>query len=203
MKARKVSKQSYVRSTYHVYSSFTRRVSALESKLEQDYFNLLNFERDALFVAQPESVEYKHGAHIRRYTPDFEVTKQDGPIFVDEVKFVEDTLPDDFQEKCYLLTRFFAREDKVFRVMTEQQIRVGEREQNLRFLQPALRSDPPHDEFLAFIQKLSIRKATIADIASLLQEQGLRPCLIRRAVAHRLFRCDLTQPWGPGLQLSW
>ncbi|MAY43503.1 MULTISPECIES: TnsA endonuclease N-terminal domain-containing protein [unclassified Neptuniibacter] len=203
MKARKVSKQSYVRSTYHVYSSFTRRVSALESKLEQDYFNLLNFERDAIFVAQPESVRYKHGAKLRRYTPDFEVTMQDGPVFVDEVKFSEETLSDYFQEKCYLLTRFFAREDKVFRVVTEKQIRVGKREQNLRFLQPALRSEQPHDEFLAFTKKLPIRTATISQIADLLQEHKFRPCLIRRAVAHRLFRCDLTQPWEPSLQLSW
>jgi len=203
MNARKVSKQCYVRSTFHVYSDFMRRVSALESKLEQDYFNLLNFERRVMFVAQPESIRYRHGDNLRRYTADFEIVHDDGTTYVDEIKFEDQTLSERFQEKCLLLTRFFENQDKTFRVLTERDIRIGTRAENLRFLQPALRSKAPVEEFLAFTEKLPFRTASIDEISSHIEQQAFKPCLIRRATAHRLFECDLTQPWEPSLQLSW
>lgn len=201
-KSRRVVKQSPVRGTHYVYSEHFNVVAALESELELDYFNLLNFERKATSIQiQPTSIFYMVANKQRRYTPDFQVV-EDGVCYVDEIKYESDTHSFEFQRKAYRLSVLFEQQHKVFRVVTEKDIRIGERAKNLRYLSPALRLPPPLDEFTRFCASTNTHEMPLAELQQCLKPLGIKPCFTRRAIAHQLLRCDLTQPW-PSLIVSW
>ncbi|WP_417227902.1 TnsA endonuclease N-terminal domain-containing protein [Amphritea sp.] len=202
MKDRKVGKQSYVKSTHYGFSELTQCAHALESQLEVDYFNLLNFERSAIgFNAQPFSIYYTINGKERRYTPDFEVEMVEA-VYVDEIKYVEDTLEPAFIDKVYVLTEYFKKKNKTFRVITETDIRLGERAENLRYLQRAVQQVPPTQEILGFLDSLSYQECTVSEFQQALQQAGQDPNLCGRAVAHKLINADLTQKWTD-IVLSW
>ncbi len=203
-KSRRVAKQSPVRSTYYVYSDFTDQVAALESELEVDYFNLLNFERTAsTFIAQPGSVFYDTPNGQRRYSPDFRVVK-DGVIYIVEIKEVREIRNNQrLADKFRILKKYFRQRDQVFIVITDEDIRIGDRHHNLNYLNPVLRHPSPISEMEELRKALpQVSTANILELQDRLRELGLNPGLCRRAIAHKLMDCDLTQPWE-SLQLSW
>lgn len=182
-KPRRVVKQSPVRGTQYVYSGHFQTVAALESELELDYYNLLNFERKAEHILiQPPSVYYIVGGKKRRYTPDFE-SIEDGCCYVDEVKYAVDTLSPEFQQKVHRLTVFFRNQGKIFRVITENDIRVGDRAKNLRYLSPALRLPPPIDDFNRLLALMKERQLPCWSFSSgwptWVQTQAFRDVLSR------------------------
>lgn len=201
-KSRRVVKQSPVRATQYVYSEHFQTVAALESELELDYYNLLNFQRKAEYIQiQPPSIFYTVGGKKRRYTPDFELI-EDGNFYVDEVKYVADTLSPEFQRKAYRLSAFFRAQGKIFRVITENDIRVGKRAKNLQYLSPALRLPPPLDDFNRLCNSIQERQLPLIELQKLLVPLGIDASFPRRAIAHQLLKCDLTQAW-PSLHVRW
>lgn len=201
-KQRKVAKQSYVRATYSGYSALTRRVYAFESRLELDYFNFLNFDgRQSYFDVQPFSIRYLIKDKMRRYTPDFLVLF-DGTTYIVEIKPLKDTLTAAFKYKAQVLTDYFAEREQVFCVLTEQDIRMGERATNLQYLLAGLRQPAPTESISAFINTLSSRSMTVREFQQALRDSGNNPDLCRKAVVHRLIQANLALPWGD-VVLSW
>lgn len=205
-KSRRVAKQSPVRGTYYVYSDYTDQVAALESEIEVDYFNLLNFERTASsFIAQPGSEYYQTPGGERCYSPDFRVVR-DGVIYVVEIKDVREIrgkMEKELAKKFLLLKKFFRQKGQVFIVLTDEDIRIGERHHNLNYLNPVLRHPPPISEMEELRKALpQLSTSHIFELQDRLRDLGLDPGLCRRAIAHKLMHCDLTQPWDD-LQLSW
>lgn len=202
MKDRKLTKQSPIRPSFLAYSNRFQRACALESHIERDYFNWLHFENTATDVqTQPFSIHYQHGKSRRRYTPDFLVVEDDQQ-YVDEIKAYKHTLSEAFQAKKRRLTHLFGKDGRIFRVITERDLRIGHRAQNLRFLQPALRRPAPVDGMKQLMNRCPVQAVRLAELQHKLPSFGLEPCFLRRAIAHKLIRCDLTQPW-PCLELSW
>ncbi|WP_278350578.1 TnsA endonuclease N-terminal domain-containing protein [Marinobacter nauticus] len=202
MKQRELAKQSPIRSSYLSYSARYNRVFAVESTLELDYLNLVRFERKADRVeSQPFSIQYHLARRPRRYTPDFLVV-ENGIEYVDEIKTVKAANQPEFCEKASKLTRYFAERDQVFRVLTEDDIRIGHRAQNIRFLVPVLDTPPPDADFETFVNATESRSASMTELSELLRRLNVSPLFIRCAIAHRFLRCDLTKPWA-ALELSW
>lgn len=203
-KSRRVAKQSPVRGTYYVYSDYTDQVAALESEIEVDYFNLLNFERTATtFIAQPGSVYYETPRGERCYSPDFRVVS-DGVTYVVEIKDIREIRSNKkLADKFRILKKYFRQRDQVFVVLTDEDIRIGERHHNLNYLNPVLRHPPPISEMEELRKALpQLSTSHIFELQDRLRDLGLDPGLCRRAIAHKLMHCDLTQPWD-SLQLSW
>jgi hypothetical protein len=202
MKQRELAKQSPIRSSYLSYSAHYDRVFAVESTLELDYLNLVRFERKADRVeSQPFSIQYHLRKRPRRYTPDFLVV-EGGIEYVDEIKTAKAANQPEFCHKASKLTRYFAERGQVFRVLTENDIRLGHRARNIRFLVPVLDSPPPIKEFEALLNATSARNASMSGLREYLSYLDIEPSFIRRAIAHRLISCDLTKPWSE-LELHW
>lgn len=202
MKQRELAKQSPIRSSYLSFSAHYDRVFALESTLELDYLNLVRFERSADTVeSQPFSIQFYLKRRPRRYTPDFLVV-EGGVEYVDEIKTVKAANQPEFCHKASKLTRYFAERGQVFRVFTENDIRIGHRAKNIRFLVPVLDTAPPMKELGTLLNASSARSASMAGLREYVSYLNIEPSFIRRAVAHRLISCDLTKPWSE-LELHW
>jgi hypothetical protein len=202
MENRKLAKQSPYRNSYMSRSTKTNCALAFESALERDYFHLLEFdERVSFFEAQHETTHYQLGEKEARYTPDFFVVR-DGVAFVDEVKPFYKTLDPEFQRTVRRFTKLFLDKGFHYRVITEKEIYSGERHHNLRFLHPKLGDAPPHQEFEQLCQALTERQFVVSELQEILPLHGLSPCLVSRAVAHRLMQADLTNHW-PSIVARW
>ncbi|WP_341939647.1 hypothetical protein [Marinimicrobium sp. C2-29] len=203
MKPRKQVRQSPVRSTGIGYSHRYRVAAIFESELEKDYFFWKCFEDrtyDYLRM-QPEPLIYKVGGRDRRYTPDAELSEL-GHVFVDEVKYWATSQRAKNLDKFNRIASLYEDEGKTFRMVTERDIRVGYRATNLRYLAPAWAHRSPQEEMERVQKLLPYRDAPIDKFLSDLTRNGFHPCLARRAIAHKLIRCDITLPWNR-LYLTW
>lgn len=202
MENRKLVKQSPVRSSYFGYSTKATSVMAFESTLEEDYYHLLEFDESVqYFRPQPFTQPYLIGQKRHVYTPDFQVV-QDGVAYLDEVKPFRNTLCPEFKRKVRRLTKLFSDDGFHFRVITEREIHLNHRHHNLRYLRPNLGFSAPLEEFERLREALPFRQSTVLALQEMLPGLGLSPCLVGRAVAHRLMQADLTQPW-PDVVVSW
>ncbi|PXX93234.1 hypothetical protein DIT71_00030 [Marinobacter vulgaris] len=202
MKQRELAKQSPIRSSYLSYSAHYDRVFAVESTLELDYLNLVRFERKADRVeSQPFSIQFHLRRRPRRYTPDFLVV-EGGVEYVDEIKTAKAANQPEFCHKASKLTRYFAERGQVFRIFTENDIRIGYRAQNIRFLAPVLDTSTPMKELATLLNASSARSASMSGLREYVSYLEIEPSFVRRAVAHRLISCDLTKPWSE-LELHW
>ena len=196
MQQRELVKQSPIRSSYLTHSAHFGRVFAVESTLELDYLNLLRFEKTAESVAsQPFSVRFHLAGRPRRYTPDFLVVEQ-GVEYVVEVKTRSAANKPEFYQKAQKLSGFFKERGQVFRVLTEDDIRPGNRAQNIRFLTPVLDAPAPLGEYQALLNATDKRSASMPELHKLIEALAMDPSFIRRAVAHQLLQCDLTKHWA-------
>jgi len=195
MKSREQKRQSPVRSSYVSGSLRYGRVFAIESALELDYLNLIRFQRQAeIIVSQPAHIEFVLDGRPRRYTPDFLVV-EDGVRYIDEIKPQSAADKPEFRAKAEKLTEIYAARGEVFRVFTENHIRVGHRAANLRFVAPVLDTDPPVEDFELLLDATTSRTASLRGLSDFLEVLDIHPSFVRRAVAHQFIRCDLTQPW--------
>lgn len=194
--------QSYVLTTHYTFSCKNNRAAVMESQIEDDYFNYLEFADSVIsFESQPQSEYYSFKGKTCRYTPDFEVKTKEY-ISVVEIKDSKTAATPKFQEKKAFLKHYFARKGKFFVVVTEKDIRIGKRAENLRFLQPALNDSPPLDDFEKVKKLVPSGRINMPALMRLLQSNGMNLTFPRRAVAHKLILCDLTHPWGK-MDLYW
>ena len=141
---RKQVKQRFIGNTTFAYSKFLKRVAVLESSLERDYYRwrvfFLNKGED--FITQPEPIEHHFHGKPTRYTPDGALHVPDF-VYKEEVKYFEVTLKPAFIEKVEYLTQLYMQRNEVFRVLTEKDIRVGYRADNIGQLFPCLNHPAP------------------------------------------------------------
>jgi hypothetical protein len=206
MKARIQAKQSFVRNTRIGFSNTHRKAGIFDSSLERDYFEWKRFElpADSGFMMQPVHTEYIDiNGILQRYTPDAEYSVD--PInYIDEVKYVKDALIPVNQVKHSLLAKHYIAEDEnnVFRVVTEEDIRVGHRVDNIRQLNASTLHEPPLDLFNELVKGIAWKRLHISLLQEASNKKKLPLWLVKRCIAHKLFTCDLTQHWS-NLVLSW
>ncbi len=204
MNNRVQARQSPIRATTVAYSHQHGFSAYLESDLEVDYFNLRSHEDDCVyFKMQPEPIFYFQTTQKQyRYTPDAECIDSNGLFYVDEVKYQAEAEKEKNKLKFSFIEKIYAEQGKFFRVVTEKQIRQGKRAENLRFLAPTWALPSPVEELSLFLEKLKYYSAPIQRLGAEMLKDNQAPCLIRRALGHRLLKCDITQPWTE-LYLSW
>lgn len=206
MKARIQAKQSFVRNTRIGFSNTHRKAAIFDSDLERDYFEWKRFElpADSGFMMQPGHTEYEDiNGNLQRYTPDAEYSVG-LTNYKDEVKYVKDALVPVIQVKHQLLKAHYKAEDEnnVFRVVTEEDIRVGHRIDNIRQLYPSTLHEPPQALFNQLVHGLKWKRLNIKVLQETASKKRLPIWLVKRCIAHKLFECDLTQDWS-SLVLSW
>ena len=206
MKARTQAKQSFVRNTRIGFSNTHRKAAIFDSDLERDYFEWKRFElpADSGFMMQPEHTEYRDfNGNLQRYTPDG--AYHEGIFnYKDEIKYVENANEPENIIKHGLLKLHYKAKNKnnVFRVVTEVDIRVGHRVNNIRQLHPSTLHEPPQALFNQLVHGLKWKHLTIRSLQENANKKKLPIWLVKRCIAHKLFECDLTQDWS-SLVLSW
>jgi hypothetical protein len=111
------------------------RIIHTESLLERDFVRLANFDSKVLKISfQPIGIRFHYKGRRRRYFPDFLIITKDGQPFLIEVKltkFVNTNLNKAKFEAARLLC---LEKGWIFHVITEEQIRIGFLQTNLKLL---------------------------------------------------------------------
>lgn len=198
MKNRKQAKQKFYGKTTMAYSHQYQSAAVLESELEADFFNWVNFEGCYdHFEMQPDSIFYYHNNKRLRYTADalLTITSQKSQHIYIEIKYKREAEKPELIEKFKRLKKYFNENGCIFVVLTEEDIRVGERANNLNYLHPALAYSAPVEELNDLLSHTTKKTMSHDEFVTLQTKCNAKSCLLRRAVAHRLLLCDLTLPF--------
>ncbi|MDQ0897495.1 TnsA endonuclease N-terminal domain-containing protein [Paenibacillus sp. V4I7] len=111
------------------------RIIHTESLLERDYVRIANFDSKVSKISfQPIGIRFHYKGRRRRYFPDFLIVTRDGQCYLIEVKltkFVNTNLNKAKFEAARLLC---LEKGWIFQVITEEQIRIGYLQSNLKLL---------------------------------------------------------------------
>lgn len=115
------------------------RMVQWESLLERDAIHL--FKAHPLVVAYQEqpSIEIYYDDHNlpRKYVPDFALTLADGTVLHIEVKCQAQLARKSVSRKYELISRSFCEQGRVFRVLTEAELRLAPRCEAIRLIREA------------------------------------------------------------------
>lgn len=198
------AKQSPVRNTSFSLSYQHRTVGVLESTLETDYFLWRRYELgdETYFKMQPPTIKYDNAKGKRTtYTADGSI-KENGIYYIDEVKYLKESLKEENQIKFKILKELFAKKSKVFRVVTEIDIRVGHRIDNIKQLYPAKCHPAPIAEFIELTRGRHFHHLTMKEAIKLCKRRKLPLWVIKRSIAHGLFQTDITKHMSE-FELTW
>lgn len=198
------AKQSAVRNTSFSLSNQHGTVGVLESTLETDYFLWKRYELgdETYFEMQPPKIKYHNAVgKPTTYTADGAIIENE-IYYIDEVKYLEESLTEENKLKFEILEKLFAKQSKVFRVVTEVDIRVGNRIDNIKQLYPAKRHPAPIAEFTELTSGRRFRHLTMKEAIKLCKKRKLPLWVIKRSIAHGLFQTDITKHMSE-LELTW
>jgi hypothetical protein len=203
-KPRIQAKQSFTRNTSVGFIRKTMKACVLESELERDHMRLEAFELEdgENFEMQPEPLIHLCNDKPVNYTPDSKKFVKNGKDIVSEVKYAKDAQTKENQEKFKFLEEQYEKKGDIFEVRTEHDIRIGHRSDNLAQLYPCLIHLSPTSEFYALTENITPKKKTLTQIHNIADRRGIPRIFVKRSIAHKLFKCDLTQPWR-SLVLTW
>lgn len=138
---------------------------------------------------QPDHTEIFIWANEKRYTPDAEIITPDIKHLVIEIKYEEEANTLKNTEKFKSIYETYKEYDEryEFRVVTEREIHVGHRVQNIRQLHSSTLHDAPTELFNEFISGLKYGQLTIQQAIQLANEKKLPNWFIKRGIAHKLF----------------
>jgi hypothetical protein len=201
---RQQAKQSPVRNTSFSLSPNHNSVGVLESSLEKDYFLWRRYElgEETLLEMQPPKIQYDNAkGKPTTYTADGAIIENE-IYYIDEVKYLEESLTEENQIKFKILEKLFAKKSKVFRVVTEVDIRVGHRMDNIKQLYPSKLHPAPVQQFETLIKGIRFKHLYMKDAIALNKKRKLPFWVIRRSIAHGLFQTDITKHMS-ALELTW
>ncbi|PKG73069.1 hypothetical protein CXF86_19530, partial [Shewanella sp. GutCb] len=145
-------------------------------------------------LGQPSPLIHLLDGKRTRYTPDFEVIHNHLRFF-DEVKYAKDTLSLDFQDKKAFLEQEYQKQGAQFRVITEKDVYDSDNIINISLLLPSLHHPAPYDEFKILSEGLEDRSYSLVEMSNIALQRNIAPHFVKRAVAHKLFAVDITQPY--------
>lgn len=207
MTRRLLAKQSGVRSTFIGYTKQFDNVTVKESTLERDYYNwmLFTLPHDAVFIMQPNKFYYELNGKPTHYTSDGHITFPCEKIWIDEVKYYEESIEPAVLHKHQVLKGLLEEDEKkktTFRVLTERDIRIGERAENYKMLKPCLHHPAPVKVMEALLSKVKQPQLSLWELYTLADNKRINRSVIKNAVAHKLLKTDLTKAWNE-LVFTW
>ncbi|MEK4236214.1 TnsA endonuclease N-terminal domain-containing protein [Paenibacillus sp. FSL H7-0714] len=106
-----------------------------ESLLERDYVRLCNFDPSVLKIYyQPRGIEYHYKGKKRTYYPDYLIISSELKYYLVEVKLKEFVNKNTNKAKFVVAKEYCKLKNWTFLVLTEDQIRPGFLQKNLRIL---------------------------------------------------------------------
>jgi len=203
-KPRIQTKQSFSRNTSIGFIRKTMKTCILDSGLERDHMRLEVFELEdgEDFEMQPEPLVHLCNDKPVNYTPDSKKLAKNGRNTIREIKYEKEAQTKENKEKFKFLEEQYEKKGETFEVLTEHDIRKGHRPENLAQLYPSLIHSSPVNEFRALTANITPKKKTLAQMHRIADRRGIPRVFVKRSIAHKLFRCDLTQPWS-SLVLNW
>ncbi len=197
MKPYKQPRQRYSNSVHQALDPVSGESRVFDSKLEKYHFLKSTWEGAKSYIHQPKhhQISYPWRSKLKvRHTPDAEVIDAESEIFVDEVKYDEETQKEDFKEQTEIRSAIYERRGYTYRVITELNVYNGENISNIAMLFPCLRHPAPFNEFEVLTKDLASINYTLREMNNIAISKGLEPIYVKRAIAHRLFSIDITQP---------
>ncbi|MBN1220301.1 MAG: TnsA endonuclease N-terminal domain-containing protein [Anaerolineae bacterium] len=111
------------------------RMVVFESRIEQDQIYLMEYDQNVVFYEeQPFTIEYQYEGRLYKYTPDFRVVEVSGRHTLVECKPQRFINKDDNQRRFEAGQQWCAGHSWEFRVVTDQDARVGFRLENIKML---------------------------------------------------------------------
>ena len=143
-----------------------------ESTLEFDAcFHLEYSPEISKFESQPTGIEYQDGPRVRRYTPDFKITKENNAVEWLEVKPYKVLRSNTFKQEFELKRNAYRQNNENLILVTDKQIRVKPLLSNLQLLHRYA------DIYVGNLQKeilLSIQLAKQQTVFNIALQFGLR-----------------------------
>ncbi|CAG7652902.1 hypothetical protein PAESOLCIP111_06667 [Paenibacillus solanacearum] len=116
-------------------SSKSLKIIHAESLLERDYVRLCNFDPTITKIYyQPIGIRFHYNGRKRRYFPDYLIVTRENHYYLVEVKLKEFVASNLNRAKFYAATKLCEEKGWTFLVATEDQIRPGYLQKNLRLL---------------------------------------------------------------------
>ncbi|TNJ63771.1 hypothetical protein FE784_23925 [Paenibacillus hemerocallicola] len=116
-------------------SSKSLKIIHAESLLERDYVRLCNFDpKISKIYYQPIGIHFHYDGRNRRYFPDYLVFTRDSRCYLIEVKLKEFVGSNLNRAKFNAAVKLCEEKDWTFLVVTEDQVRPGYLQKNLRLL---------------------------------------------------------------------
>ncbi|WP_284640795.1 TnsA endonuclease N-terminal domain-containing protein [Paenibacillus silviterrae] len=116
-------------------SSKSLKIIHAESLLERDYVRLCNYDPSIIKIYyQPVGIRFHYDGRKRRYFPDYLIVTRDNRYYLVEVKLKEFVGSNLNRAKFYAATKLCEEKGWSFNVVTEDQIRPGYLQKNLRLL---------------------------------------------------------------------
>jgi hypothetical protein len=152
-----------------------QRMVAYESLIEKDFIYVLDYEPDVTwFEEQPLTITYEHEGKTRRYTPDFHVVRggQHWLVECKPEKFVD---KEENQRKFNAAESWCAERGWVFCVVTAQDLRQGQRLENIKLMSPYARHPalPPLRSAIYRVLASSGEPLALYEVARQIPDYGL------------------------------
>lgn len=175
-------------------SSKACRMISFEELLERDALYLFEFSPQIKDIhQQPFKFFYPCAGRVRRYTPDFELGLVNGDHLIVEIKPSKVLAKPAIAEKISAVRAAMTQQGRRFMVLTEKEIRLEPRLENLKVLYSLLRFAPSADQ-RQLLQKLRIQygQGALLQMKDLIESFG-RMTDVLQLLAHGLVATDLMQ----------
>jgi len=172
-----------------------------ESLLERDAIYLFEFSPGVIsYQEQPALIHYEQGGNLRKYFPDFEVTLRTGEIIHIEIKPSQKLMSKELDQKLTAISQFYWEQGRLFRLLTDADIRQEPRLSNLKVLQEVHRSEldlTMSSEYLKHIFTFH-EKVLLADLYS-----QIGRARVLKHIAKGELRCDFFQSFNSSTNFAW
>lgn len=170
-----------------------------ESQLERDLIYLLEFDPEVqAYREQPTTLSLMVEGKPRRYTPDFLVQKPHG-LYVVEVKPAEKARQPEYIALFAAAAESLRSLASSFQILTETEIRVQPRLDNIRLLLRYQRMDVPEAAWTAIAASLADGPKPAGTICGELV--GVDMAMIATLICRHRLHADLDTPFGVDSQV--
>ena len=191
----------------HIYSHKNGRAVPWESQLERDFYYECEFRTDIrAYRPQPRQLTFWFDGRSALYTPDAEVTFDDGTIWYCETKPSAKVVKDDMRQRLRAIERAVSEQGYSFWLVTDTDLRRGHRPHNLRLLYRYVVWPREEDAAAAVAETMMPGTLSpIADVATAFRDWALDVGHVYQALFKQTLHCELeadpinpqTMVWRP------
>jgi hypothetical protein len=172
-----------------------RRVVWYESLLERDYMYLLEIDSDVIsYREQPGRIYYTLDGRCHRYTPDLLVERRSEKQVV-EVKLKKQAEKEEYRRLFRIARETCRRAGYVFRVATEETIRLQPRLNGVKLLYKYARTEflPQHQ--IGCHEFFSVRQeAPLGEVTQFFASRGIGQQVVYALIFRGVLSVDLMRP---------